>query len=93
MARLQVELGRYSNVIRTLRLCKVCTLDMIEDEFHFVMTCPAYMSLRSKYLPFLCTSYNLKDSFINLMASTDTDVIIKLQLYVHHALRLRCQLL
>ena len=42
-AHLQIERGRYENVPRTERKCKVC------NEYHFLLVCPAYKDLRRKY--------------------------------------------
>ena len=47
---LEIETGRYTNIPREQRLCKLCTLD-IEDEYHFVLRCNTYNDIRSLYIP------------------------------------------
>ena len=45
---LAIESGRHQNVARIHRNYKLCNLD-IEDEFHFILKCPCFNELRSKY--------------------------------------------
>ena len=37
---LPVEIGRYSNTPKQNRLCTLCNLGEIGDEFHYCMMCP-----------------------------------------------------
>ena len=48
---LAIETGRYSNNRKPLseRICNLCNLNQIEDEFHFFMTCPFYNDEREIY--------------------------------------------
>ena len=46
---LEVETGRYTSTPRDQRLCKICNLNLIEDEFHFLFDCIAYQLERSNY--------------------------------------------
>ena len=39
---LNVEYGRYRNELRSNRICTLCNLNDIEDEFHFILKCPKY---------------------------------------------------
>ena len=34
---------------RNERFCKICNLNVIEDEFHFLFSCPPYQLERSDY--------------------------------------------
>ena len=43
-----LETGRYQNVPYEERLCIICNLGNIEDEFHCFMSCSAYNYLRSQ---------------------------------------------
>ena len=47
--RLEIETGRWARptIERQNRKCKICSLDVIEDEFHFVLECPNYTQLRT----------------------------------------------
>ena len=44
--KLLVDRGRYQNVERNRRICKNCNKNMVEDEYHFLLACPAYRDLR-----------------------------------------------
>ena len=46
---LVVERGQYQNVDRNRRICKNCNMNMVEDEYHFLLDCPAYRDLRKIY--------------------------------------------
>ena len=43
---LAVEVGRYTGIPEEQRLCVVCDLGVVEDEFHFMFHCPLYNNLR-----------------------------------------------
>ena len=49
---LKIETGRYNNVKVEDRMCELCDLD-IEDEKHFVCSCPIYAAIREEILPIL----------------------------------------
>ena len=49
--KLQIEMGRRMGVCRENRICKECNLNMIGDEFHFVLECPKYSTIREQYVP------------------------------------------
>ena len=69
---LAVETGRYRGVPFSDRFCFSCK-DDIEDEFHFILKCPLYETLRKTYIEIgrnrpsvfklvtLFTSENIKD--------------------------------
>ena len=48
---LAIEKGRHCKpkVPVELRVCKLCNFNCIEDEFHFLMVCPAYSTLRREF--------------------------------------------
>jgi hypothetical protein len=37
--KLQIERGRYENIPREERICKLCDSGEVENEFHFAITC------------------------------------------------------
>ncbi len=45
---LEVELGRYKNIPRELRHCKICKV--LDDERHFFFNCQINNSLRTRFL-------------------------------------------
>ena len=44
---LEVETGRYKNIPRENRNCKICK-DEIDDEYHFFLNCKQNLNLRNK---------------------------------------------
>ena len=48
---LEIEKGRHTNTPRGERKCTMCQLDVIEDEVHFLIECPAYKTLRETLNP------------------------------------------
>ena len=50
-----------------LRVCKFCNFNCIEDEFHFLMVCPAYSTLRREFFN-IREGFNLfNHDFINIL--------------------------
>jgi hypothetical protein len=45
--KLNIELGRYNYTPRESRLCLCCNMNVVENEYHFVLVCPAYRSTKS----------------------------------------------
>ena len=50
--KLKIVTGRYAanRVSREQRICKLCGLREIEDDFHFVIKCPASSAISCKYI-------------------------------------------
>ena len=46
---LEIERGRYMNIVRDDRKCKLCSLNVVESEYHFLLCCPVYPALRRKH--------------------------------------------
>ena len=49
--KLRIETGRHENIERNQRICTLCNLNDLEDEFHFVLVCPFYETLRKQLIP------------------------------------------
>ena len=49
--KLAIEKGRYNGTPRHERFCDLCGLNLMGDEYHFVMECPILNTLRCKYIP------------------------------------------
>ena len=45
--KLHIETGRYQHLDKTLRFCPFCK-DQVEDEIHFVISCPTFTTLREQ---------------------------------------------
>ena len=65
--KLTVETGRYNNVPYNDRLCRLCELNEVGDEHHFLMSCTnmKFIDLRTKFIDNL---YKI-NGFFNLFTS------------------------
>ena len=89
---LETETGRYHNIPRSERKCKFCPMNVIENEFHFLLACPLYNDLRRKYFkPYFCRWPTLH-KFDRLMTSTKKTEILNISKYIFFAFKLRNEL-
>ena len=84
---LLVETGRHHNIFYADRICILCNLQEIEDEFHVVARCTFYNDLRNQYLSDILSDnnnqfYNVYD-FYRLMSTHDSDKILKLAKFTY----------
>ena len=59
---LLIETGRYKDIPRELRTCKICDSGSVESEHHFLMECTSLQEVRSRHkalLPAPCTDINI----------------------------------
>ena len=47
---LEIEKGRRSNLLRSDRLCKLCSTAQVEDEIHFLFRCPSLELCRQTFI-------------------------------------------
>ena len=71
-------------------LCPLCR-ERDEDEFHFVLQCPALYDLRDRYLTAYLIMNNQDDPMVFLMASRETSIVRSLSMYLYKALRRRTE--
>ena len=82
-----------NNVLLQDRICKLCEIsDKIyrEDEYHFLLKCPSYATLRDCYIPQNKGSFQ---DFISLMSSRNVNIIRNIATYVMNASQRRQTLL
>ena len=83
-----IETRRYDRTARAARLCKTCNMNKTEDEYHFILVCPAYRELRRKYFkPYFCNWPTL-NKFESLMSVTSKTALNKLAHYIYFANKL-----
>ena len=77
---LMIERGRHFHpkIPADQRLCKLCSLDEVEDEFHFMVKCTSYADLRAELLSNISEIYDISnmsdnDIFLLLMGFKDYD--------------------
>ena len=64
---LEIEVGRYRNLELSERLCKLCDMQLVEDEIHFLIDCPVYSDERKH----LFDEKNISNSSFSEMDSLD----------------------
>lgn len=87
--KLNIENGRFRNIVRNERKCTKCNLEEIEDEYHFVIACPFYQEIRQNLIkPY----YRKKPSvykFIQLLCTSNVTDLNNLGKYLLKANKLR----
>jgi len=61
-----IETGRYNGTHRNERKCVLCTQNGCESEYHFLLCCPLYKELRTKYN--ITSSWPNLNRFTNIMS-------------------------
>ena len=92
-----IERGRYASPKIPVddRLCIYCDLGEVEDEFHFMLKCKLYDSLRTQLISDMTDIYsnididNAHDLFILIMCASDYDSIFPLIKYINSAFEKR----
>ena len=68
--QLAIETDRHTGIERQNRKCTLCIKNDIEDEFHFVLICPLYRSLRNQCISKYYQNHPSMFKFIQLCRST-----------------------
>ena len=87
--KLAIEEGRFRNIDRNQRKCIHCNMNAIENEYHFLMVCPKYRSLRIDCLPRYYCSFPSKPKFVSLMKSEQSSILKRLAKFLFLANELR----
>ena len=88
---LEIVTGRHYGIERAERLCKLCLRNndnRVEDEFHFLLECPAYKELREIYLGHTEATLFY---FCSILMSDESSLLICLANYICSAFQVRCQ--
>jgi hypothetical protein len=92
---LNIETGRYKNIIRSEKKCTNCSKGDIEDEKHFIVDCPLYENIRVKFFDKvidLCPNFSYMDTsskFVWLFTNEHEQVLIKLGSFIEECFLLR----
>ena len=70
--KLPIETGRWANVDRNLRKCKLCNYGTIGDEFHYLMACCFFDFDRKIFLPHINKKTVYGITYSNLLNDTNT---------------------
>ena len=85
--KLEIEIGRINNARRENRICKMCNMNEIESEFHFIMCYPKYRSIRLKC--FGNNAWPTLEKFKSLMSTKRKNLITQLSNYIKEAFFVR----
>ena len=91
--KLMIEEGRFRNIARNLLVCQVCNSNIIKDEYHFLLVCPAYRDLRINTLPKYFYTWPTKQKFINLLKGSQEASLKKIGKFLYLANKKRKQLM
>ena len=78
-----IELGRHSNVPRENRLCRLCPMQIVESEYHYLLVCPLYGDIRRQFLT--KTAWSSVAKFLNIMSAQTNSFLKKLSKFIHAA--------
>ena len=90
---LEIELGRYDGTPKQLRKCRLCSLNAIESEFHFLLVCPCYSIIRRKYFSTYYCHWPTLQKFKSVMSLNNTKHLIQLSKFIIDATKIREHLL
>ena len=76
--KLQIELGRKFGIPRQERFCRKCDMNVVGDEFHQLMECPAYREERIKYIPQRFRQIKSTFNFCRFVGNKTKGIMIKL---------------
>ena len=88
---LEIEQGRHRKIPSEKRLCKLCLNlqeHFLEDEYHVLIQCPFYKTLRDIYLDFVQTPPNLF-TFVQIMSTKSEIELCRLGSFVAAMFKLR----
>ena len=90
---LKIETGRWNKTPCCNRLCELCNLNQVEDEFHFLLVCSKYQDLRAKFIPLYYFNPPVMYKFSTLLSSENVNTIRQLSRYIVYATKRRDQLI
>ena len=86
---LHIETGRHRSIPRNERICTLCNIGDVEDEYHFVMICPLYKEIRNMHIRRYYVNRPNMLKFVQLLKSENFNVLKSLSIYVIEALTVR----
>ena len=92
---IRIETGRREGTPAEQRLCRLCSLNKVENKKHFLLESPVYQPLRVKlFLAFekeirTFHSFDNRQKFIYLMSCEDKKLLSEVAKYIRDAFKLR----
>ena len=87
--RLEIGAGRWARPYKPVsdRICNIC--NCLEHEYHLVLECQLYDSLRGKYIDQLYWNRPCMYKFVELINSSNFELLSNLAIYVYKAFKVR----
>lgn len=89
--KLEIEIGRQTDVLKEDRLCKACgklNIVCVECEYHVIMKCCLYKDIRDRYLHKVIHSGSLNE-FYKLMGTQNCETLVSLTLFIQSMFKIR----
>jgi len=86
---LAIETGRYTNTPQNERLWKSCNINLVESEYHFLLVCPKYRELRTKFFKPYYFHWPSFNKFESLMCSNNKKTIYNISKFIYFANKIR----
>ncbi len=85
--RMPIVTGRYANIDRLARVCTLCYLGDVNDEYHYLLRCPYFCHLRKRFLKreHICHA-NAKITMKHILTSDNIEELIDLSKFMTHIL-------
>ena len=84
-----IETGRYTGIARNERKCILCNLNVLEDEFYFVLQCTKYNDLRKKTIKKYYWSRPSTFKLVQLLSAESRKELCNLGKFIHLACKAR----
>lgn len=79
--KLPIEEGRFFGIDRADRICNLCNMNVLGDEFHYLVQCRFFDEERKKYIqPYFFTHTNVL-KLAELMNTKDYNLLVKLSIF------------
>ena len=86
---LRIEEGRSRNIDREQRVCTNCNMNVIENEYHFLLVCPLYSKIRKDCLPKYYCHWPCIRKFKQLMNCKQTKLMSAIAKFIFLANKIR----
>ena len=83
--KLNIETGRYFRQNRMDRICNCCNMQCVENEYHFVLVCPAYRQIRLKYFSRYYCSWPNVDKLYRLLKTKSRRILCNIICYLRES--------
>ena len=86
---LAIEKGRHQNIARQEHVCNNCTMSVLETEYHYLLVCPKFYNLRTKYIKKYYYTWPTLHKLTHLLSSKSNITVQNLSKFIVFANRIR----